>query len=225
MATTIRIERVTGSELYHRYPHQTAPQPCYVALDCRTGRMWAAHSGEIGNGVPTDVFHGHVQRWSIPPLKADAANRLMDSLEALAQRVCDGYKDDWNGRNHVATFDDGHTDECDAECDREHFDTAAGALEDIERTLEQIDDEDAVSAWDANMWLAGIGSLAAQCRELGITATTTDEELSAVGDKCRAEALADDVMELDGLERHLEGLRDHAREADDAEQSALDIGT
>lgn len=195
--TTIDITSVTGTELHHQYPGQTSPQPCYVELDCRTGALSASYSGEIGNAVPAHVWHGHAQRWSIPALKGDAANALLEEIEPLAQRVVDGYSARWDGSNSVADFDE------DAEAAREEI----AAL--CERAEEDATrgDAGAVNVWEASEWLGGIGDRALQAGTYGITATTTDDELDAIETRVEEEAEGEGVDALTGLRKHLEWLR------------------
>ncbi|MDO9016121.1 MAG: hypothetical protein Q8S73_12605 [Deltaproteobacteria bacterium] len=201
--TTIETLPVTGTELHLQYPGQTSPQDVHVCLDAETGRLWAAASGEIGNGVPVRVYHGHVQRWSIPALKGDAANALLEEIEPLAARVCDGYWSRWDGSNHVAAFDD----------------DASEAIEEIQALCEQAeaakDEHTTVNVWAAADWLGGIGNAAAQASTLGITAATTDDELAAIETRVEGEADGEGVDSLTGLRRHLEWLRSEAIDAAD----------
>lgn len=103
MSEQVKIREVQDRfALACQYPGQTQPQSAYIALDLRDRTMWAEYDPEIGNAVSMAVCHGHVRRYYIPPLVADVANRLMQDLEPLARRVCDGYESEWNGSNHVA---------------------------------------------------------------------------------------------------------------------------
>jgi hypothetical protein len=198
-AHSVDVESVSGTELYHRYPRQTEPQDAYVWLNCKTRRLGAEYNPEIGNAVPTSVYHGHVQRWTIPTLKGAAATALLESLAPLAARVCDGYSSEWDGSNHVAEFT------ADAEA----------AREEIERLCEDADGErDGVVVWEAADWLGGIGGLEAQAAELGITAATTDAQLETIETECVAEARGESVDEIEGLWAHLKRVRDAVRDAE-----------
>jgi len=105
--TTISINQVKYvDDLLKVYPRQTSPQPAYIALDCQTGEMWADWNGEIGNAVPSDVWHGHTRRYGIPVLRGATANALMSTIAPLAQRVLNGYERGWDGNNHRAYFTD-----------------------------------------------------------------------------------------------------------------------
>jgi hypothetical protein len=211
--TKIEISPVTAS-LYHRYPRQTSPQDCYIELDCRTGALSADWDGEIGSAMPVDVWHGHRQRWGIPALRPDAANALIAEIAPLAQRVCDGYEEHWDGSNHVARFD---TD-------------AQEAIDAIDTLCERAGEEptEQVQVWDASDWLGGIGDRDAQRRSLGITAATTDAQLAEIEARLVDEAHGEDVDEIDGLDRYLASLRDEARDellaAVDAASAHADFG-
>lgn len=201
--TTISITPVTGNELHHHYTNQIDAQPCYVELDCRTGELSADWNGEIGNAVPSDVYHGHRTRWTIPTLKADAANALLEKISSIAQDICDGYTSHWDGNQYVAHLTDAAEDACD------QIGQICDAMYD--------DSTDQIAAWDAGDWLAGIGRRERQCRELKITADTTDEQLDIIETRLTAEALNEGAV-LDRLGRYLLILRDDARSREASEE-------
>jgi hypothetical protein len=193
-STAITIKPVTSS-LYHRYPVQTSEQPVYVELDCAVGELTAETSGEIGNAVPMSVWHGHTQRWAIPVLKINAANKLLRELAPLAARVCAGYAPHWDGHNHVARFT---TD-------------ADNALEEIEATCGALaDDGDAMQVWQAADWYAALGNTARQRTALLIDATTTDAMLDLIETQELASAKSNGIDGVDGLAKYLRDLRDEA---------------
>lgn len=189
---TLSVSRL----LYRRYPGQTSPQGCYVELDCRTGELSAATNAELGSAVPSAVWHGHCVRWPILPLKALAAERLLQELAPLAQRVVDGYECVWDGSNHVAH--------------RTH--DAREAIQEITGVCgaRSEDEESCLRVWDAGDWLHAIGSRADQRQVLGVTAATTDAELEALAESLKGDAAAEGVDVLEGVQRYLEGLRKDA---------------
>lgn len=194
---TITITQVSGTELYNRYPQQTSPQDCYVELDCEAETLSAEANPEIGNAIPFSVYHGRTLRWSIPALRADAANALLAEIAPLAERVCAGYECEWDGNNHVGRLDD----------------DATAAREEIERLCSQDRDEhETVSVWDAAEWFGPLGSRSTQAVELGITAATTDDELAEIVRRERDNADGEHVDEIEGLATYLSGLRETARE-------------
>lgn len=193
----ITVAAVEGTELHHQYPGQSGPQRCYVELDARTGELGAESNPEIGNAYPFDVHHGHRIRWSIPALKAPVANVLLEEIAPIADRIVAGYERVWDGSNNVARYTD----------------DARAAEEEIGRLCEATrGDGGELVIWDASDWYAPLGTREQQARELGITASTTDAELEAIGE--REEATA--ATEVDGVEEiaeYLVKLRDHAIEA------------
>ena len=173
-------ETKTTDELVHKYPGQSDPQPCYVELDLRDGVMLADWNSEIGNAIPFMVYHGHVQRYSIPSLTADAANALMQELLPLAERVVDGYKSVWNGNNNVARLTDDASE-------------ANDAIDD--RCQQEFDGADVLEHVPADNW----------CNDFSDDiADKTDEELEAIARDAGEAALKDGYV----VEGMFEALRD-----------------
>ncbi len=198
--TTIDIIQVSGTDLYKRYSGQTKAQDCYVELDCRTGRLECESNPEIGNAVPFAVHHGHVIRWSITALKAEAANKLLKKIAPLAQRVCDGYRSAWDGNNKVAHLDDdasAASEDIDALCDANRGDPSAE-----------------LNVWQAADWYAASerGSdtearRASMGRDLGITARTSDAQLVRISRIELANAQSEGVDDLENIDEYLESVR------------------
>lgn len=178
----MKITPVTGTDLWHRYPRQSAPQGAFVELDPERRTLGCETNPEIGNAVPADVWYGRLLRWPIPPLRADAANDLLAALAPLAERVAAGYSVEWDGTNHVGRLTDSARQACDA----------------IERWCDQQAESDTLHVWEAAEWFAPLGRRDAQARELDITAETTDDELAAI--VAREEAGAAGADTCDGLE-------------------------
>ena len=173
-------ETKTTDELVHKYPGQSDPQPCYVELDLRDGVMLADWNSEIGNAIPFTVYHGHVQRYSIPSLTADAANALMQELLPLAERVVDGYKSVWNGNNNVARLTDDASE-------------ANDAIDD--RCQQEFDGADVLEHVPADNWYNDFSD---------DIADKTDEELEAIARDAGEAALKDGYV----VEGMFEALRD-----------------
>lgn len=202
--TTIEITPVSGTELHRHYAGQTSPQDCYVSLDCASGRLSAGHNPEIGNAVTAREYHGHIQAWSIPAMREEPANELLEEIAPIAERVVAGYTSEWDGSNRVAAFD-------------EDAQAAIGEIAALCEAAERDAESTALRVWDAGEWLTASGNTSrAQVREeLGITAETTDEELAAIETRVEEEAV--DCAEVDALEgtrRFLRVLRDDARAED-----------
>jgi len=66
---TIKAHSIFNSDLifpvYAKYPQQVNAQPAFITLDTRDGEIDADYSGEIGNGLPADVWNGIVIRFPI----------------------------------------------------------------------------------------------------------------------------------------------------------------
>ena len=98
MGNSVKIEKVErDSDLYLKYATQTEVQPVYVALDLRTGELSCQINYEI-NSRPMLVHNGVIQWFGpIPPLKKDAANKLLESFVSLAQNMLNNLDDlDYN---------------------------------------------------------------------------------------------------------------------------------
>lgn len=189
------------AELHRHYPGQTEPQDCFIALDIRDGHMWADYNPEVGNGVPADVWHGLVRRYDIPPLTAQAANRVMEEIRPLAERIFTDSEEVWDGSNHVARLGD------DAVAAEEEILARFG--EDPEDRQDAWDPADLVSVWDIDGATNG-----GEAEEYGITAATTDERLAEIEEQIRHDlaGISDsDVVVLDGVDDYLEQLRDDQR--------------
>lgn len=192
-------KRPTGF-LHHHYQGQTGPQDCFVELDCEDGELRADWNAEIGNAVPFSVWHNRKLRWAIPALRSSAADELLERIEPLAERILAGYRSEWDGSNHVGRF-------------TQDADEATEAVADVCNQA-FADDIGRVQVWEASAWYEGTGGVEAQAEELGITATTSDEALEAIGKRELATALAEhEVDALEGLEEHLAWVREELREA------------
>jgi hypothetical protein len=191
----VEISLTNGDELYLKYQGQHQSQNAHVWFDTRSGKLFAAASAEIGNGVPFDVYHGLTLRWSIPALTESAANALLEDIAPLAQRIYDDSSEEWDGHNHVGRLGD----------------DAAAARDEIEAMCDtkQWDEGDIIEHWDASEWYAPINA----ATELGITARTTDEELLAIAEKEEADA---EPRVIEGVLEYLTKLRDKTVEQTDA---------
>ncbi len=189
----VKITKIEDpTELYCKYPGQTGPQPCFIELDPSTGALTAKYNPEVGNAVPASVYHGKVLRWSIPLMNAETVNALMEQVTPLAQRVCDGYSERWNGSNTVGKLTEDAeeaSDKIDTICDRE---------------------EDSLHVWEASEWY-GSHSDAKLAADLGITSATTDEELAVIVSGEETMAVTDGGTECDkveGIGEYLTRIRD-----------------
>lgn len=195
---TVTIKPVEGhAALYCRYDGQLEPQQPVLQLDCDDGELSCTYKADPGsagnNSMPMTVWHGRTLWWNIVALRADGANQLMQEVKPLADRILTGYTCEWDGSNHVGRL-------------REDAQQAAAEIEDI--CDEYASDESAaLNIWGAGDWLGGIGDNDAQRAELGISGSTTDQEIAAIATRVLDEADCD-VIEY--LEEHLRTLRDEA---------------
>ena len=194
--TEITITPVAGAaDLLCIYPREQAPQPCYVALDIRTGRLWADYNSEIGNAVPSDVWHGLTRRYEIPPMSASVANALMEQLRPLAQRVYRGADDLWNGHNRLAVLD---VDAAEAEAEIEDI---------VEREREA---GRSLHWWEAADWFSPITG---ELREALAAGRTVDELVNEYD----GDGLTEDHPVVIGIREYLDNLSaDVTAEADEA---------
>lgn len=206
-AAAVEIVPVEGhAELHHRYPSQLRAQPAFVWLDCERARLGASSDPEPSGNIPFAVYHSRELRWTIPALKASAANRLLAKIAPIAARVVDGFEARWDGHNSVGRF----TEEADE------------AIAEIAALCDETPDrEDVLSVWDAHDLYATIGDHDAVRVALGITGRTTDEELDAI--EAREIETAEEADVIEGLSQFLRALRDEEsdkiHEPEDADQA------
>ncbi len=181
MAERLAVIKMTRpDELYCCYGSQTEQQPCYAELDLERGTLTADYDAEVGGAVPLDVWHGRTLRFPMPCLLGDDANGLLDVIAPLAQIILDGAEIVWDGNNHVGRMTDAAVD-------------ASDKITKICEDAEQ--DYLTLTGWYAEDWLGEVDA-----DDLGITADTTDDELTAIEQKLDAEALD---PALTGVDNHI----------------------
>lgn len=166
------------------------------------------HSSE--NTVSSAVWHRRTLEWTAGLPQGDAVVADRDALETLAKEIATlaavvhaGHSVDWHGGNRSG----------------ELTDTADAASTAIAMLVDNAEWTADVEVWDAEDWVsAGI-----EC--LGITPSTSDEELQHIADRVYSDAEAErhrlygDVYSV--LERHREELRaDESDEGDEDETLA-----
>lgn len=110
---TISFDRYQDNEapLFHRYPGQVNPQPAYVTLDLETGEVDAQASGEVGNAMPADVWHGVVRRYPIRgDLTKDQVVEALEGIKGTLQTILDNSEvkmvdTNWTGKLNEAGED------------------------------------------------------------------------------------------------------------------------
>ena len=74
IAITFGSDNGSVAPLYEVYPQQLQPQSAYLEFDPAADELAleADYSGEIGGGVPANVWDGLIQRFSVSPRVAMA---------------------------------------------------------------------------------------------------------------------------------------------------------
>jgi len=165
----------------------------YLELDPSAEILRADYNSEIGNAVPVPVWHGRIRRYTLPSpyLHAPAIAWFLDEIAPYAQRVCDGYTEEWDGSNYAGCLDD---DALDAE-------------EEIYRILDNQTDEDTdcIQVCDADeFYQYEHGDLLGQ-----IAAGATDEELEEMIING-----ADEIDVLENVDAFIRQLRDECADAE-----------
>ena len=194
----VRLNEEGVHDLYVKYDGQTSPQGVNLCLDLDDGRVYCEPDFILGSGMPMTVFHGRLLRWGIPVLKTAAANKLMEEVEPLLQRILDGSEVVFDGSNLVGDLNE---------------EAQEYSLE-LESFLDQrwrlVEPEDLVNVWDAYEWFD-------PC-PVRVDARATDEELEEIAQNLTEEAQDLGVDLLEHLYEYLDSRRDDAREVlgDDA---------
>ncbi|MER6109285.1 hypothetical protein [Streptomyces hirsutus] len=212
--TALRVIACTSpTELFRHYDGQTEAQDAYIELDLANGTLLADYNGEIGNAVPFTVYHGIDRRYAIPILTGDAANRVMEEIRPLAERILADSEIEWDGNNNVAKLGPDALAAEEALEARLGLPTESGGYRN--EPNQGFDDSDLVAVWGIDGATNGC-----EAEEYGITRETTDERL----DEIEAEILAglvscgdSDVAVCPELSAYLRGVRDEAGADEDDE--------
>ena len=76
--------------LWRQYDGQLTTQPAFIEFDSRDNTLTADYCGEVGGGVPADVWHGI--RWRLPispQLTCSEINTLLADVAAALGQDCD----------------------------------------------------------------------------------------------------------------------------------------
>lgn len=211
---TTRLDETNPTTLYRHYAGELESQGCYVSLDLEDGELTADWNGEIGNSVPESVWNGRKLRWGIPCLTSTAANKLLDELAPIAQRILDGATIEWDGNNNV-----GQLTEAAQVAAEELAEACAAACEDGRYAR--------IAEYEAADWYS-------EGEPPAVTAAMTDDELDALAEQLQADDAGTDTDQtftdnpgdyvvLTGLDDYLANLRATAREvAEDELQEAAE---
>ena len=73
--------------LWQQYDGQLNTQPAFIEHDTRDGSLSADYSGEVGGGMPEDVWKGYQRRYSISPhLTVVEINKLLDEVAVVLEK-------------------------------------------------------------------------------------------------------------------------------------------
>ncbi len=172
--------------------------PTYVDVDLTSREISAGY--HAGSGTPGQVWHGYTRRYDIPLLTAAAANRLMERVAPLAERMCNDWSEEIGrgGRAEAVLGADGRAAESEL----------IAALP----GNEDVDPADLVDVWEASLMFVGN-----EAEEYGITANTTDQQLEQIATQMLDEVRhnsASGVVVAPGLTEYLRDLRDEMAEQD-----------
>jgi transcriptional regulator with XRE-family HTH domain len=213
------IPCTNATELFRHYDGETKPQPAYIELDTQAGTLYASYNAEIGTALPETVRHGLDRRYEIPVLTADAANRVMEEIAPLADRIIAGTEAVWNGESTVADMNE---DAIAAEEEIEKFlglPTIDGGH--FDEDTQGFPDSDLVGVWDIDAAVNG-----QEADEYGITADTTDARLEQIEQAILGDLQAcgeHPVVVCHGLDSYLKQLRDGLADEDPITPAELRI--
>jgi hypothetical protein len=165
----------------------------WLVLDCESGKLYCLSTWRFA-GIPIEIYHGLAVRWSIPGLKAEAANALMKKVKGYAEAILEEYDTVWDGSNFKGS-EAGHCliDKIGELCSEGLF-----------------DEHEISSLCEAGDWFSGIGTVESQRWALGIFHDTTDERISEIAEDAQHEA---GNTVINDPEKYLKELRETAIEA------------
>ena len=158
------------------------------------------------DGIPIRARHGLIRRYELSPIinaTEFAADMNNGAFDRLLDRIVEGIKIDWNGRNWVglATVD------------------AENAADELRDRLDKYEEEamyggEVCGIWDAASWWINITIAAV---DTGITDETTDDEIREIAEKATHSARAEKVV-LHDAEGYLRYVRDELRAKKEEEE-------
>lgn len=199
--TIKRCDEADPFELYCSYDGQE--QDCMIELDLESGVLDASYNPEIGNAVPSRVWHGVVRRYPIPCLSSQGANRAMEAILPLAQRVLDGSEVEWDGNNWVSILND-------------DADTAEWEIQ-KELSPENFSDSDFIAVWEASEFFGWHGENLPD--SVTFSGEETEKELRNLCEILKGQFTLDEgtgsPMVITGLYNYLDSIRELVADASD----------
>jgi hypothetical protein len=208
-APTVKISPVAeATELYYHDRGRPTPQKVEMHLDIESGTLSCAYVPRGDEeSIPKSVYHHRGVLWAIPCLTMDAANKLMAEATPACQRIIAGTEIDWDGNNNVGTYDQ----------------DAQAAIDEIATLIERYDEVDYILTEYSGDEYYDDGPDAAR-QALGISSTTSDDDLARIVAQAAAEALDNRVM-IPDLQDYLTDLREESRnqEREELEEIATQL--
>jgi hypothetical protein len=197
--TTVKIEKlIETTQLHCHYSGQVAQQPCYVTFSCVNGELTAGYDPNIGGGHATvSEIRCLSKNWPIPCLTMDTANRLLDEIAPLAQRILDGADTEWSRwqNAYVGVYND----------------DAKLAEEEIAKLCFEMEDHMVLSTGDTDYWFTD-GSAAA-LQDLGLDLDSDEQQIIEAAQSVAREAIEYGmVFDVDVVEAFLTAAQEELRE-------------
>ena len=95
-------------DYFCQYLGQAYPQGAYLQLRMsdETPNLCATFNGEIGNAVPSDVYHGYTLRFDFPSeASLKDVRSAMKKVAPMCAELAKGFDTDWDGNNMVGVYD------------------------------------------------------------------------------------------------------------------------
>lgn len=197
--TEVKVEKlIETTQLHCHHNGQVVQQPCYVTFNCVNGELTAEYDPNIDGGHTTvSEVRCLSKGWPIPCLTMDAANRLLDEIAPLAQRVLDGADTEWSRwqNAYVGVYSD----------------DAKLAEEEIAKLCSETEDLSTLSTGDTDYWF--IDGSEEALRDLGLDLDSDEQQIIEAAQSVAREAIEYGmVFDVDVVEAFLTAAQEELRE-------------
>ena len=196
VAKTFRVPEMDKTALVEHDPSSQAFRAMspYLELDLEDEKTPLYLGTVYGiDGTPESVWHGRRRRYWLPNnVNAEELTTDINAgvFDELFQRIVGGSEVVWDGDNHVGRLNE----------------DAKAAEEELEEELEGYEDE-SIGLYEAGDWLQDSST-----ESLGVTASSTDEELAKKARALEEEARAEGAVVV-WIEDHLKERREALMES------------
>lgn len=143
-------------------------------------------------------WHGHCRSYRVPVVGALDFRRAVEACLPTLHAVCDTYRSEWDGSNHVGRLDP---------------DLAEALDREITLAIDGLHHSSPAGYWDAGEWLTGLGGYPTIATEVGLTAESTDTDLVRIATEIVSDARNEDALiDQDDCEDFLKIVRDEITE-------------